>query len=256
MSDATHRWGMAIDLDLCTGCQACVVACRAENNIPSVGEEEIVRGRSMHWIRIERYWRGEQPHLQAHFMPLLCQQCQHAPCEPVCPLYASVHEPSEGLNVQVYNRCIGTRLCAINCPYKVRQFNWFDPYFPEPLTEQLNPDVTVRRRGIMDKCSFCIQRIRRAREEAPGRPLRDGEVQPACVQTCPTGALVFGDLHDAESRAAKLARSPRGFVLLEEMGTLLEAGVVEEPAKPESVVIESGTTESGTSQPEPEANAA
>src|SRR5512136_2927285 len=116
MSDTTHHWGMAIDLDLCTGCQACTVACRAENNVPSAGEEEIVRGRSMHWIRIERYWRGEQPHLQAHFMPLLCQQCQHAPCEPVCPLYASVHEPSEGLNVQVYNRCIGTRLCAINCP--------------------------------------------------------------------------------------------------------------------------------------------
>jgi len=183
MDQQAHHWGMAIDLDLCTGCQACVVACRAENNIPSVGEEEIVRGRSLHWIRIERYWRGEEPYLQAHFMPLLCQQCQHAPCEPVCPLYASVHEVSEGLNVQVYNRCIGTRLCAINCPYKVRQFNWFDPDFPEPLTEQLNPDVTVRRRGIMDKCSFCIQRIRRAREEAAGGAIPDGTVQPACVQT-------------------------------------------------------------------------
>lgn len=220
MEQRAHHWGMAIDLDLCTSCQACVVACQAENNIPSVGEDQIVRGRSMHWIRIERYWRGEQPHLQAHFVPLLCQQCQHAPCEPVCPLYASVHEVNEGLNVQVYNRCIGTRLCAINCPYKVRQFNWFDPDFPEPLTQQLNPDVTVRRRGIMDKCSFCIQRIRRAREEAAGGPIPDGAVQPACVQTCPTDALVFGDLDDPASRVAQLARSPRGFVLLEELGTL------------------------------------
>jgi molybdopterin-containing oxidoreductase family iron-sulfur binding subunit len=220
MSGETHHWGMVIDLDLCTGCQACTVACRAENNVPTAGEDEIVLGRSMHWIRIERYWRGELPHLRATFTPLLCQQCQHAPCEPVCPMYASVHEPNEGLNAQVYNRCIGTRLCALNCPYKVRQFNWYDPDFPAPLTEQLNPDVTVRRRGIMEKCTFCIQRIRRAREETRGGEIPDGTVQPACVQTCPTEALVFGDLNDPESRVAQLARSPRAFMLLEELGTL------------------------------------
>ncbi len=221
MAEGIHHWGMVVDLDLCTGCQACVVACYAENNIPTVGEAEIVRGRSMHWIRIERYWQGEQGHLRADFIPLLCQQCHHAPCEPVCPMYASVHDENDNLNVQVYNRCVGTRLCAINCPYKVRQFNWFDPYFPQPLNEQLNPDVTVRRRGIMEKCTFCIQRIRRAREDrlAHKDPVPGLALQPACVQTCPTGALIFGDLHDPESEVTRLARGPRAFVLLEEQGT-------------------------------------
>ncbi len=220
MAEETHHWGMVIDLDLCSGCQACVVACHAENNVPVVGEEEVVLGRSMHWIRIERYWEGEGEHLKARFMPLLCQQCQKAPCEPVCPLYATMHDPYENVNVQVYNRCAGIRYCAVNCPYKVRMFNWWDPYFPEPLNEQLNPDVTVRRRGIMEKCTFCLQRIRRAREEeraGKGEPLFD--LQPACVQTCPTGALVFGDLDDPESEVARLDRSGRAFVLLEELGT-------------------------------------
>jgi Fe-S-cluster-containing dehydrogenase component len=221
MAKDQHKWGMVVDLDLCTGCQACVVACYAENNVPTVGEEEVSIGRSLHWIRIERYWRGEGTHLKAEFMPLLCQQCQNAPCEPVCPMYATYHSYEDNLNVQVYNRCVGIRYCALNCPYKVRMFNWFNPYFPEPLNEQLNPDVTVRTRGIMEKCTFCIQRIRRAREEAiaQGVPLQDGDVQPACVQTCPTDALIFGDLNDPESRVAQLARSPRAFVLLEELGT-------------------------------------
>ena len=221
MAEDKHRWGMVVDLDLCTGCQACVVACHAENNVPTVGEEEVTRGRSLHWIRIERYWHGEYPHLRASFMPVLCQHCQHAPCEPVCPLYATVHSQEDNINVQVYNRCVGIRYCAVNCPYKVRMFNWFDPYFPEPLNEQLNPDVTVRARGIMEKCSFCIQRIHRARQEAitEGVPLRDGDVQPACAQTCPTDALIFGDLNDPQSHVAELARSQRAFVLLEELGT-------------------------------------
>ena len=221
MTQDKHRWGMVIDLDLCTACQACVVACHAENNVATVGEEEVTRGRSLHWIRVERYWKGDGPHLRAEFMPILCQHCQHAPCEPVCPQYASVHDPNDNINVQVYNRCVGIRYCGINCPYSARTFNWFAPYFPDPLHEQLNPDVTVRSRGIMEKCTFCIQRIRRAREEAAakGIELKDGDVQPACAQTCPTDALVFGDLHDPESRVSKLARSQRASKLLEDVGT-------------------------------------
>jgi molybdopterin-containing oxidoreductase family iron-sulfur binding subunit len=221
MAEDKYKWGMAIDLDLCTGCQACVVACHAENNIPAVGEVETTRRRSMHWIRIERYWHGDGNELRAEFMPLLCQHCEHAPCEPVCPMYATYHDPNNQLNIQVYNRCAGIRYCGVNCPYKVRHFNWFDPYFPEPLNEQLNPDVTVRRRGIMEKCMFCVQRIRRAREEAraQGVPFDTEEVKPACVQTCPTDALVFGNLLDPESEVSRLARSPRAFLLLEDLGT-------------------------------------
>lgn len=223
MTEATgeHDWAMVIDLDRCTGCQACVVACHVENNVPSVGEEEVTRGRFMHWIRIERYWEGEYPDVRARFLPVLCQQCERAPCEPVCPVFATYHNEQEHLNIQVYNRCIGTRYCANNCPYIARVFNWFNPYFPEPLNEQLNPDVTARSRGIMEKCTFCVQRIRRVEENAAseGRPIRDGEVQPACVQTCPTQAIVFGDLNDPESRVAELARNRRGFRLLEELGT-------------------------------------
>jgi molybdopterin-containing oxidoreductase family iron-sulfur binding subunit len=216
-----YRWGMAIDLDLCTGCQACVVACHAENNVPAAGQDEVIHGRSMHWIRVERYWKGEQPHLQAEFRPMLCQHCQNAPCEPVCPAYATVHDEVNGLNTQIYNRCIGTRYCGANCPYKMRMFNWFAPYFPEPLTEQLNPDVTVRSQGVMEKCSLCIQRIRRVRETArrEGREIRDGEIQPACVQTCPTEALVFGDLNDPLSLVSEMARSSRAYHLLEDLGT-------------------------------------
>ena len=221
MAEDSYRWAMVIDLDLCTACQACVVACHAENNVATVGAEEVTKGRSLHWMRIERYWRGEDEHVRAGFMPLLCQQCQKAPCEPVCPLYATVHDETDNVNIQVYNRCAGIRYCGVNCPYKVRMFNWFNPYLPEPLNEQLNPDVTVRARGIMEKCNFCIQRIRRARQEAKvnGLPFDPGAVQPACVQTCPTDALVFGDLNDPESRVSQLARSPRAFVLLEELGT-------------------------------------
>jgi molybdopterin-containing oxidoreductase family iron-sulfur binding subunit len=215
-----RRWAMTIDLDRCTGCQACVVACHAENNVPVVGEEESASGRWAHWIHIERYWEGEYPNVKARFMPVLCQQCTEAPCEPVCPVYATYHS-EEGLNAQIYNRCIGTRFCGSACPYKVRTYNWFDPHFADPLSEQLNPDVTVRTRGIMEKCTFCVQRIRRVEEDAnaANRDVSDGEIQPACAQTCPPGAIVFGDLNNPESWVSQLARSHRSFRLLDHLGT-------------------------------------
>lgn len=215
-----RRWGMVVDLDRCTGCQACVVACYAENNIPVVGEKEASARRTLHWIRIERYWEGTYPNVKARFMPVLCQQCTEAPCEPVCPVFATYHTP-EGLNAQVYNRCIGVRYCAIACPYKVRQFNWFAPEFPEPLEQQLNPDVTVRVGGIIEKCTFCVQRIRRVDLDAgaENRNIADGDIQPACVQSCPPSALIFGDLNDPNSRVSRLARSNRAFRLLDFLGT-------------------------------------
>ncbi len=225
LSESKPRWAMIVDLDRCTGCQACVVACQAENNVPTVGEAETAKGRWLHWIHVERYWEGEYPNIKARFMPVMCQQCSEAPCEPVCPVFATYHTP-EGLNAQVYNRCIGTRFCGSACPYKVRTYNWLRPEFPEPLHEQLNPDVTVRSRGLIEKCSFCIQRIRRVEIEArtQEREPIDGEIQPACVQTCPPGALVFGDLNDPESRVSQLARSHRSFKLLGELGT--DPGVI------------------------------
>jgi molybdopterin-containing oxidoreductase family iron-sulfur binding subunit len=215
-----YQWGMVIDLDRCTGCEACVVACHAENNIRISGENEAAQGRAINWIRIERYWEGEYPNVSAKFMPVLCQQCGNAPCEPVCPVYASYHTP-DGLNAQVYNRCIGVRYCGNNCPYIARQFNWFDPHWDPPLQEQLNPDVSVRQNGIMEKCTFCVQRIRKAKAQAEseGRRVRDGEVVPACVQSCPTSALVFGDRNDPNSQVSSMARNDRGFRLLESLGT-------------------------------------
>jgi Fe-S-cluster-containing dehydrogenase component len=224
-AEGKMRWVLVVDLDRCTGCQACVVACHAENNVPVVGEMQAAYGRWAHWIIIQRYWEGEYPNVKARFMPVMCQQCTRAPCEPVCPVFATYHN-EEGLNAQIYNRCIGTRFCGNACPYKVRTYNWFRPEFPEPLNEQLNPDVTVRSRGIMEKCTFCIQRIRRTEIEArtQGRRPVDGEIQPACVQTCPSGALVFGDLNDPASRASQLAHSHRSFRLLPELGT--DPGVI------------------------------
>lgn len=214
------RWGMTIDLDRCNGCEACVVACRAENNVPTVGAEDCEKGRAMSWIRVERYWEGEFPEVKARFMPVLCQHCEEAPCEPVCPVYATYHS-NDGLNVQVHNRCIGTRFCANACPYTVRSFNWFDYTWDAPLDQQLNPEVSVRSRGIMEKCTFCVQRIRGAQMTAKDekRPVKDGEVQPACAQSCPSEAIVFGDLDDPNSRASKISGSGRAFRLLEELGT-------------------------------------
>ena len=217
-----HRWGMAIDLDRCTGCQACVAACFAENNVPVNGPELASQGRYMGWIRVEKYL-GEEPggELEPNLLLMLCQQCSNAPCEPVCPVYATYHTP-EGLNAQVYNRCVGTRYCSNNCPYKVRTFNWRDPRFPEPLDLQLNPDVTVRSKGVMEKCTFCVQRIHYAENQArdEGRPVADGEIVPACAQTCPARAITFGDLHDPESRVSRLSREPRGFAALEDLNTV------------------------------------
>jgi len=214
------KWAMVVDLDRCTGCEACVVACHAENNIPTVGAKEAAIGRAMHWIRVERYYEGEFPDVRAKFRPVFCQQCDAAPCEPVCPTYASYHT-SEGLNGQVYNRCIGTRYCANACPYNVRFFNFYNPVWEKPLHLQLNPDVSVREVGVMEKCTFCVQRIKAAEIDAQAekRELKDGEIQPACAQTCAPRALVFGDLNDPASEVARLAKSNRATRLLEELGT-------------------------------------
>jgi Fe-S-cluster-containing dehydrogenase component len=216
-----HKWGMVVDLDRCTGCEACVVACHAENNIPTVGEGQAATGRAMHWIRVERYYEGNFPDVKVKFRPVLCQQCDSAPCEPVCPTYASYHT-SEGLNGQVYNRCIGTRYCANACPYNVRFFNFYNPVWDKPLHLQLNPDVSVREVGVMEKCTFCVQRIKAAEIQAVGerRGLKDGEFTTACAQACPPKAIVFGDLGDPESEVSHLARSNRGTKLLGELGTL------------------------------------
>jgi molybdopterin-containing oxidoreductase family iron-sulfur binding subunit len=211
---------MVIDTDRCTGCGACVVACHAENNIQTVGEEQAARGRAMHWLRIERRYEGTFPDVRVRFMPVLCQHCESAPCEPVCPVYATYRTP-EGLNAMVYNRCIGTRYCANNCPYTVRFFNWHAGEWPQPLERQLNPDVSVRPAGVMEKCTFCVQRIQDAQNVArdSDREVRDGEIETACSQSCPARAIVFGDLEDPESQVARLARSERATHLLEDLGT-------------------------------------
>ena len=219
------RWGMAIDLDKCTGCSACVTACQAENNVPWVGEQQMLMGRDMHWIRIERYYEHvdatQAGDLDVRFLPMLCQHCGNAPCEPVCPVFATYHTP-EGVNAQIYNRCVGTRYCANNCPYKVRVFNFYryTDAVPEPLNWQWNPDVTVRDNGVMEKCSFCMQRIRDAENRAAleeGREVRDGEIVPACAQSCPAEAIVFGDVRDPESRVSQVLANERTYRALDEL---------------------------------------
>lgn len=200
-----QQWGMVIDADRCTGCKACVVACRAENNIATAWEEGCAMGRLMDWLRIERMYHGEYPHTTAEFVPMMCQQCGAAPCESVCPVFAAVHT-HDGLNGQVYNRCIGTRVCANNCPYHVRMFNFRPPKWPEPMHLMLNPDVSVRDEGVMEKCTFCVQRIRRGELDAKveGREhVHDGEIRPACVQSCASEALIFGLISDPESTVSK-----------------------------------------------------
>jgi Fe-S-cluster-containing dehydrogenase component/anaerobic selenocysteine-containing dehydrogenase len=217
-----YRWGMAIDLNSCIGCQACVIGCQAENNIPVVGRNNVRVSREMHWIRIDRYYSGTPENPDVVFQPMLCQHCENAPCETVCPVLATVHD-DEGINNQVYNRCVGTRYCSNNCPYKVRRFNFFDHWKNYEGTANLvwNPDVTVRTRGIMEKCTFCIQRIQKTRFEKKnkGEKIQDGDVMTACQQTCPTDAIVFGNMNDPESRVSKLMADQRAFRSLEILNT-------------------------------------
>ncbi|MGI4875941.1 MAG: 4Fe-4S dicluster domain-containing protein, partial [Janthinobacterium lividum] len=215
------RWGMVIDLDLCTGCGACTVACQSENNIPSVGRDQVAKGRAMHWMRVDRYHAGPVEAPASFFQPVPCMHCEQAPCETGCPVHATIHGP-DGVNEMVYNRCIGTRTCSSYCPYKVRRFNWHDYTGgePESIQAQRNPDVTVRNRGVMEKCTYCIQRIRGAvvAADKDGRAVGANEVVTACQSACPSGAIKFGDLNDPRNVAAVARKSPRNYAMLEELG--------------------------------------
>ncbi|HEX7369493.1 MAG TPA: molybdopterin oxidoreductase, partial [Rhodanobacteraceae bacterium] len=219
---ADYAWGMSIDLNACIGCKACTIACQAENNIPVVGKAQVRRGREMHWIRVDRYYDGEASNPKSYSQPVPCMMCEHAPCEVVCPVDATVHN-AEGLNVQVYNRCVGTRFCSNNCPYKVRRFNFMqyaDKSTPQYMAMR-NPEVSVRRRGVMEKCTYCIQRIETAHIEADkaNRRIADGEIVTACQAACPTQAIRFGDISDKDSSVSKAKASPRNYAMLNELGT-------------------------------------
>jgi Fe-S-cluster-containing dehydrogenase component len=242
----SYAWGMVVDMTVCTGCNACVTACQSENNIPIVGKEQVIIGREMHWIRVDAYYKGDLDDPEFYNMPMMCQHCEKAPCEPVCPVAATVHD-SEGLNVMVYNRCVGTRYCANNCPYKVRVFNYLQ--FAEldvnatELSLANNPDVTVRSRGVMEKCSYCVQRISGARIQAhnEGRRIRDGEVVTACQSACPTEAIVFGDINDPQSAVTRTKASVLNYALLEELNTVPRTTYLARVANPHAALATEGT---------------
>jgi molybdopterin-containing oxidoreductase family iron-sulfur binding subunit len=217
-----YRWGMAIDLTACIGCNACILACQSENNIPVVGKDQVARGRVMHWMRLDTYFSGPAANPEMNHQPVPCMHCENAPCELVCPVGATLHD-KEGLNLQVYNRCVGTRYCSNNCPYKVRRFNFyqFADYKTPSLKAMWNPNVTVRSRGVMEKCTYCIQRISAARikSEEENRKISDGELKTACQQVCPARAIVFGNIGDPDSGVSKLKQHDLNFSMLGELNT-------------------------------------
>jgi len=214
------RWGMVIDLAKCTACQACVVACQVENNIPPSNPKLAAQYRSIHWIRMVEYREGEYPHVRIRLIPRPCMHCEHPPCVKVCPVGAT-NIGSEGIVDQIYPRCIGCRYCTTACPYTVKSMNWYRPYWPQELHQAFNPDVTIRPKGVVEKCTFCSHRLEKAREKvkAEGRILTAQDYVPACVETCPSKAMYFGDLDDPNSEVFQLARSPRAFRLMEDLGT-------------------------------------
>lgn len=215
------RYGMTIDLDRCTGCQACVVACKVENNVPFSSAEEAEQGREIAWIQVVTTYEGEFPETRARFLPVLCMHCDKPPCVPVCPTGATYKSEPTGIVAQIYPRCIGCRYCAVACPYTIKFFNWFAPQWPDEMKAGLNPDVSLRQKGVIEKCTFCSHRLPKARETAAAekRSLRDGDYRTACQEVCPAKAITFGDLDDPKSRVAALARSPRAYRFQEDLGT-------------------------------------